>query len=124
MNLKKILLELKRRNVIKTAVVYLVVTWMIIQVGSIILPTFKVPDYIMQYIVVVAIIGFPFWLVFSWIYDITPDGLKKTSDNVEVNTEVNLKIGKQLNFIITTSLSIAVILLAMRVQLPARPGST
>ena len=112
MNLKKIFLELKRRNVIKAAVAYLVVTWMIIQVSSIILPTFKAPDYIMQSIVVVAIIGFPFWLVFSWIYDITPEGIKKTSDNEEINDEVNLKVGKRLNFVITVSLSIAVILLA------------
>jgi len=111
MNLKKILSELKRRNVIKTGVVYLVVTWMIIQVGSIILPIFKAPDSIMQSIVILAIIGFPFWLVFSWIYDITPEGIKKTSDNEEINDEVNLKIGKRLNFIITVSLSIAVILL-------------
>ena len=111
MNLKKIFSELKRRNVIKTAVVYLVVAWMIIQVGSIILPTFKAPEYIMQSIVVLAIVGFPVWLVFSWIYDITPDGFKKTSENEGIYDEVNLKIGKRLNFIIIIALSMAVILL-------------
>jgi len=112
MDLKKYIAELKRRNVFKSGIAYLVITWMIVQVASILLPIFNVPDYLMKALVKILIIGFPLWLVFSWVYDITSKGIIKTSKNIDSQpSEIDTKVGQRLNTIIIVSLSIAVILL-------------
>ena len=56
--------ELKRRNVIKAAIAYLVVAWLITQVLSIILPAFEAPSYVLKIALVILLIGFPIWIVF------------------------------------------------------------
>jgi TolB-like protein/Flp pilus assembly protein TadD len=76
--IKKYIAELKRRNVFKPAIAYLVVAWLIVQVADIVLATFDVPSYIMKTLIFVLIIGFPLSLIFSWVYEITPKGIKKT----------------------------------------------
>ncbi len=107
MNLKKNIAELKRRHVFKAGIAYLLVAWLIAQVASILLPTFNAPSYIMKVLLFILGIGFPIWLVFSWVYDITPDGIKKTEDH---NQQTIIK-SSRLNKVIITSLSIAVVLL-------------
>jgi TolB-like protein/Tfp pilus assembly protein PilF len=111
MNLKNYLKELKRRNVVKSALAYVVVSWVIIQVMSIILPTIEAPAYLMKLLLVVLIIGFPLWIVFAWVYEITPDGLKKT---LSINKEESITpvTNNRLNKIIIVALGIAIILLA------------
>jgi tetratricopeptide (TPR) repeat protein len=112
MKFKRIIWELKRRNVPKAALAYLIVAWMIVQVSSIILPTFGTPSYVMQLIVICLLIGFPLWVVFSWIYDISSKGIKKTmGDTAAIPSEIDTKIGQRLNKIIIVSLTIVVILL-------------
>ena len=112
MKIKHIIWELKRRNVPKAALAYLIVAWMIVQVFSIILPTFNTPSYVMQLIVICLLIGFPIWVVFSWIYDISSKGIKKTAVGIDtIRSEVDTEIGQRLNKIIIVSLIIVVILL-------------
>lgn len=112
MDLKKYIAELERRNVFKSGIAYLVIAWMIVQVASIILPIFNVPDYLMKALVKILIVGFPLWLVFSWVYDITSKGIIKTSKNIDSQpSQIDTKVGQRLNTIIIVSLSIAVILL-------------
>ena len=81
--------ELKRRNVIKSALAYIVVSWVIIQVMSIILPTIEAPAFVMKLLLVVILIGFPLWIVFAWVYEITPDGIKKT---LNINKEESITL--------------------------------
>lgn len=104
--------ELKRRNVIKASLAYLVVAWLITQVLSIVLPTFDAPPYVLKTILIVLLIGFPIWIVFSWVYEFTPDGIKKTED---VATEESMmpKTGSRLNKVIIFALSLAVIVLVV-----------
>ena len=78
MNIKKYIAELKRRHVFKAGIAYLVVAWLIAQIASIVLPTFEVPPFVMKTLLFILIIGFPINLVFAWIYDVTPEGIKKT----------------------------------------------
>ena len=85
--MKQFYSELKRRNVIKSALAYIVVSWVVIQVMSIILPTIEAPSYVMKLLLVILIIGFPLWIVFAWVYEITHDGIKKT---LSVNREESL----------------------------------
>src|SRR6516165_8156082 len=65
--------ELKRRNVYKVAVAYAVVAWLVIQVASIVLPTFHAPEWTLQVVIALVVIGFPAALVCSWAFEITPE---------------------------------------------------
>ncbi len=97
MNVKKYIAELKRRNVIKPAIAYLLVAWLIVQVADIVLSTFDVPPYIMKALMFILIIGFPLNLIFTWIYDFTPKGFKKTEhveEGISVSSESNLSLDK------------------------------
>ena len=110
MSFKNYWKELKRRNVIKAAIAYLVVAWLITQVLSIILPTFEAPTYVLKVALVILLIGFPIWIVFSWVYEFTPDGIKKTVD-IEPEKSIMPKTGSRLNKVIILALSIAVVFL-------------
>jgi TolB-like protein/Flp pilus assembly protein TadD len=72
--------ELKRRNVYKVAVAYVVVSWLLIQAASILLPTFDAPASAMKILVALLVIGFPIALGFSWAFEITPEGIKRESE--------------------------------------------
>jgi len=102
--------ELKRRNVIKSAVAYLVIAWLIIQVISIVLPAFGAPDYLLKWSLVILALGFPVWLIFAWVYEFTPEGLKKTID-IEPEESISIKTGSRLNKLIITTLTLAIIIL-------------
>lgn len=110
MSFKKYLAELKRRHVFKASLAYILVAWLVIQVASIVLPTFNAPDYFMKTLIFILIIGFPINLVFSWMYDITPEGIQKTHTLKTNEGSSQIKSGK-LNKIITGSLVIVVVLL-------------
>jgi hypothetical protein len=66
--------ELKRRNVYKVAVAYAVVAWLLIQAASIFIPAFDAPSWVMKIFIIVIIFGFPVALIFSWAFEITPEG--------------------------------------------------
>src|SRR5439155_688158 len=80
MNPKNFFGELKRRNVYKVAVAYAVVAWLLIQAASILFPTFEAPAWVMKVFVTIIIFGFPVALVFSWAFEITPEGIKRESE--------------------------------------------
>ena len=104
--------ELKRRNVIKAGLAYLIVAWLVTQVLSIVLPTFEAPPYILKSVLLILLIGFPVWIVFSWIYEFTPEGIKKTID-IEHEISIMPKTGSKLNKVIIFSLSLAVLVLVI-----------
>lgn len=110
MNIKKNIAELKRRHVFKAGIAYLVVGWLIAQIASIVLPTFEAPPFVMKTLLFILSIGFPINLVFAWIYDVTPEGIKKTKSLEKKNENSDLKSGR-LNKVIIASLSLAVIIL-------------
>ncbi len=72
--------ELKRRNVIRMAGLYLVGAWLIVQVSSTVLPMFDAPAWLPRSIVIVLAVGFVPTLIFSWVFELTPDGLKRDGE--------------------------------------------
>jgi len=74
------LAELKRRNVIRMAGLYLVGAWLLTQVASTVLPAFEVPTWALRALIIVLALGFVPALVFAWVFELTPDGLKRDSD--------------------------------------------
>lgn len=75
--------ELKRRNVIRVAIFYVVAAWLLLQVADILLETMGVPDWGMKLILVILAIGFPIALILSWVFEITPEGIKRESQIAE-----------------------------------------
>ena len=72
--------ELKRRHVDKVALVYAVVSWLLIAVASILLPIFEAPGWMMKALVVLLALGFGFAVFVSWNFEMTPEGMKRTRD--------------------------------------------
>ena len=110
MNFKKYFQELKRRKVFKAAVAYVAVAWVLIQVATALLPAFDTPPIVLKALILLLALGFPANLVFSWVYDVTPEGLKKTEKLQDAKTPSAIK-GRRLNRVIIGFLSIAVIIL-------------
>ena len=69
--------ELKRRNVFRVAIFYVVTAWLVIEVAETVLPIFDVPDGVLRGLVVLLIIGLVPALALSWIYELTPEGIKR-----------------------------------------------
>ena len=80
MNSRNIFEELKRRNVYKVAVAYVVVSWLLIQAASIMLPAFEAPAWVMKVLISALLIGFPIALGLSWAFEIQPEGIKRESE--------------------------------------------
>ena len=99
--------ELKRRNVIKATMAYVVVAWVLIQVFTNILPAFQAPPWVLQVLMIVLAIGLPIWILFSWVYDVTPEGLKKT-ESIPSDPTVTATTNKRLNILILVALIIAI----------------
>ncbi len=120
MNLKRYIAELRRRNVFKAGIAYLIVAWVIAEVASVVFPTFNAPAYFMKALLIILFIGFPINLVFSWIYDITREGIKKTED-IDQEAQKSKLTGNRLNKVIIVSLSVVVVLLLYN-QFRKTPG--
>ncbi len=103
--------ELKRRNVPRMAVFYAVVAWLIVQVIQVLSDIAKLPDWIGITALWLLAVGFPFALIFSWFYEITPGGisLEKDVDRPDSITHVT---GRRLDFLVISLLCAAVILFA------------
>ena len=80
MNPKNFFGELKRRNVYKVAVAYVVVCWALAQGIAQVFPVFDIPNWVVRVIVVLIVIGFPIALVLAWAFELTPEGLKRTEE--------------------------------------------
>lgn len=78
----KLISELKRRNVIRMAGLYLVGAWLITQVAGTVLPMFGAPGWIARSVVILLAIGFIPALAFAWVFELTPDGLKRDAEVV------------------------------------------
>ena len=98
--------EIKRRNVLRIAGLYLVGAWLIVQVAGTVLPMFDAAAWLPRTIVVVLAIGFIPALVFAWVFEITPEGLKRESE-VDRNQSQTLHTGKTLDRVIMVVLALA-----------------
>ena len=99
--------ELKNRNVYKAATAYVVTGWLIMQVVDTMSNNLEWPPAIASWITKILIVGFPITLVITWLYEVTPQGLKRTGA-VQQDTRENRRSGKRLNQIIIGVLGIAI----------------
>ena len=112
MKLQKLHKELLRRNVYKGSLAYLAVSWVILQVFSILLPLVEAPLWVLKTITLLLFIGFPIWVLFSWRYDITSEGIKKIESTQSINTKYGNR-NKIINKLIIITAFIAVSIFAL-----------
>ena len=120
MNPRNFFAELKRRNVYKVAITYVVVAWLLIQAASILLPTFEAPTWVMKAFVVFLALGFVISVMISWAFEATPEGLKRTEDVPPDAVLPTWSPRKFATFIVAVAV-IAAGLLAYQFLRPKRP---
>jgi len=98
--------ELKRRNVFKVAVAYLVLAWVVVQVTATAVPALHLPDWINTAVFFFGIVGFPFAIFFAWAFEITPDGVKLEAD-VKRDDSITNQTSQKLNVVIISLLIVA-----------------
>ena len=103
--------ELRRRNVLRMAALYLVAAWLIVQVAEVLIDLAKLPDWIGTTTLWLLGIGFPIALIFSWFYEITPQGISLEKE-VDPEASITHVTGRRLDFIVISLLCAAVILFA------------
>ena len=102
-----LLKELKRRNVIRVAIAYVVASWLVAQVLQLVFETFGAPDWVMKTVLVLMAVALPFVLFLSWAFELTPEGLKREKD-VDRTQSISPSTGRKLDRI-----SIAILALAL-----------
>jgi len=105
--------ELKRRNVFRVAAIYLIVSWLLIQIGDVMFPALRLPEWTTTMLVAFLLLGFPIALILSWAYEATPEGMKRTSD-VAPGESITDSTGQKINYIIIGVLVVAVVFLGAR----------
>ncbi len=99
--------ELKRRNVIRVGIAYVIVAWVVLQIADVLFPILTLPDWAIRLVAGLLIIGFPLALFFAWAFELTPDGIKRERE-VDRSQSITRSTGHRLNFAIIVLLVIAV----------------
>ena len=98
--------ELKRRNVFRVAIAYIILSWLMAQVAELLLETFGSPDWVLKTLLALFLIGFPFAVFFAWAFEMTPEGIKKEKD-VDRSQSITPKTGHKLDRTIIVVLVLA-----------------
>ena len=107
----RLVFELRRRNVLRMAALYAVAAWLIMQVAEVLIDLAKLPDWIGTTTLLLLAVGFPIALIFSWFYEITPEGISLEKD-VDPEGSITRVTGRRLDLIAISMLCAAVILFA------------
>lgn len=99
--------ELKRRNVFRVAIAYVVTAWLLLQVADVVLGNIGSPPWVFQVILLIIGLGLPLAIIFAWAFEITPDGVKKEKD-VDRSESMTSMTGRKLDFVIIAMLVVAV----------------
>ena len=97
--------ELKRRNVFRVGIAYVVVAWLVAQVLQLVFESFGTPDWAIKSVLVLLATGLPFALFFAWAFEMTPEGLKREHE-VDRSQSITPQTGKQLNNLILAVMAI------------------
>lgn len=103
--------ELKRRNVFKVGIAYVIVAWLVAQVLQLVFESFGTPVWAIKSVLVLLAIGLPFALFFAWAFEMTPDGIKREED-VDRSQSITSQTSSKLNFMITVVMALALVYFA------------
>ena len=103
--------ELKRRNVVRVAFAYAVVSWLLLQLADVLVPLLGLPDWAGKLVFLLLALGFPLALFFAWAYELTPEGIRPEK-SVGREDSITTATGRKLDFLIIGVLAIAVVFFA------------
>jgi TolB-like protein len=98
--------ELKRRNVFRVGIAYIVAAWLLMQIADVVLNNITAPEWVFQVIMLVLGLGFPLALIFAWAFEMTPEGIKKERE-VDRSQSITSQTGRKLDFIIMGIMAVA-----------------
>ena len=118
-----LLAELKRRNVFRVGVAYVLLAWVVIQVTDTVGPALNLPEWTLTVVTWFGVIGFPFALFFAWAFELTPSGIKREKD-VDRTESVTHSTGRKIDFVIIGLLVVALLsVVIFDDSPPAVPGA-
>jgi TolB-like protein/Tfp pilus assembly protein PilF len=112
--------ELKRRNVVRVGVAYTVISWLLAQVAEFAFENFGAPEWVLKTLVVVLLLGLPLALIFAWVFEMTPEGLKREKD-IERDQSITAHTGKKLEYVTAIGVALIVALLLAERFSPSVP---
>jgi adenylate cyclase len=98
--------ELRRRNVIRVGAAYAAIGWLLVQVADVVFPLLGAPDWVLNILVVVLLLGLPLAVVFAWVFELTPDGVKREK-GIDRSASITRSTGRKLDRVIIVVLVIA-----------------
>ena len=98
--------ELQRRNVIRVAIAYIIVAWLVMQVADVVIGNINAPGWVFQVLMLFLAVGLPFAIIFAWAFELTPEGLKR-EHAVDRAQSITRTTGRKLNFVIIGVLTLA-----------------
>jgi len=98
--------ELRRRNVFRVGVAYAAIAWLLVQVADVVFPLLGAPDWVLNILVVVLLLGLPVAVVFAWVFELTPEGVKREKD-IDRSASITRSTGRKLDRVIIVVLVIA-----------------
>jgi TolB-like protein/Flp pilus assembly protein TadD len=104
--------ELKRRNVFRVGIAYLVAAWLLIQVTDVLAPMLSLPDWASRFIFLLLAVGFLPAVIFAWAYELTPEGVRRERE-VDRSQSITSVTGRKLDFAIIAMLSLAIVYLVV-----------
>src|SRR5512135_1623002 len=111
--------ELKRRNVFKAGAAYLALGWVVVQITATLVPALNLPSSLVPIVTWIGVVAFPFVIMFSWIYELTPEGLKRESE-VDRSASITHVTSRRLDYITISLLALAIGLFAFDRFVPRR----
>ncbi len=100
--------ELKRRNVIRVAAVYLIASWLLIQVADVMFPLLQLPDWSTRLMAGILMLGFPLAVILAWVFEITPEGVKKETE-IDRGQSTTQNTGRRIDFVIIGLLAVGLV---------------
>jgi len=112
-----VIAELKRRNVFRVAALYLVAAWVLLQVGDLLFGLLGLPPWTNKLLFAALVLGFVPALIFSWVYELTPEGLKREHE-IERNASITAATARKLDLIVVGLLVVAIVVVAVERFIP------
>jgi len=106
--------ELKRRNVFKVTVTYIIVAWLLLQISDTLVPALHLPGWFHSGVAFLLILGFPVAIIMAWAFELTPDGLKREKD-IDRSEAITQPTGRKLNNTVIAMLTVAIVILGAMV---------
>ncbi len=114
--------ELKRRNVFRVAIGYIITAWLLLQVVDLVLENIHAPDWVIQVFMLALAIGFPLAIFFAWAFEMTPDGVKRESE-VDRSQSIAPQTGRKMDRNIIIAMALALAYFAYDKFLGSEPGN-